>query len=390
MKDKVYFDNTATSWPKPDCVAGSMINFMNNIGANPGRSGHKLSIKASRIVYDTREIIAQMFGASDPVQVVFTNNVTDALNLALWGICRAQDHIITSSMEHNSIMRPLRALEKKGIELTVVPCSREGELDPADIKKSIKSNTKMIALLHSSNVTGTIMPITEIGQIARSAKLVFLVDSAQTAGAIPIDMEKNKIDLLGFTGHKALYGPTGTGGLVIGGRVDISEFHPIKMGGTGSLSDEEEQPSFLPDKFESGTLNTVGLSGLKASLLWLLEKGIDNIKHKKEELTNYLVEELCSLPEVTVYGTRKACKMTSTVSFNIKGILPSDAAFKLDKDFNIYCRVGLHCAPAAHKTIGTFPQGTIRFGLGFFNTKKQINYAVSALKKIIKNKRQWI
>jgi cysteine desulfurase/selenocysteine lyase len=387
MEKSIYFDNAATSWPKPEGVAASMTAFLNDIGANPGRSGHRLSVKASRVVYETRELIARMFGVRDPLRITFAHNITGALNRALHGILRPGDHIITSSMEHNSMMRPLRALEKMGVELTILPCTGQGELDPEEARKAIKGNTKLIALLHASNVTGTLLPIKEIGSLTRSHNLLFLVDTAQTAGAVPVNMEADDIDLLAFTGHKSLYGPTGTGGLIIGERVDLSQFHPEIMGGTGSWSEKEEQPTFLPDKFESGTLNAVGLAGLLTSVHWLLEKGVKKIQKEKEQLSKYVINNLMSLSGVTVYGTLNERTMTSVVSFTVKDISPSEIGRRLDEEYNIFCRVGLHCAPSAHKTIGTFPAGTVRFGLGVFNTKDEIDYSLQAIHTIIEESR---
>lgn len=378
----IYFDNTATSFPKPPCVAEAMAKFLNEIGANPGRSGHRLAIESGRIVYRAREAVAELFQVADPLRIVFTANVTEALNLALHGLLKPGDHVITSSMEHNSMMRPLRCLEQEGVELTVVPCSAQGVLDPQNIESAIRSNTVMIALNHASNVVGTILPVAEVGGIARQHDLLLLVDAAQTAGVLPIDMEKDGIDLLGFTGHKSFYGPMGTGGLIIGERVDIEKFEPIKCGGTGSRSEFEQQPEFLPDKFESGTPNAVGLAGLNASLRWMLERGIDQIRSHEIQLTRRLLEELTSIAGVKVYGGLDAEKQIATVSFNILGKEPSEIGLRLDEEFGILCRVGLHCSPASHKTIGTFPTGTVRFGLGFFNTINEVDFAITAIQQL--------
>ena len=378
----IYFDNAATSWPKHPCVTDAMANFLNNIGANPGRSGHRLAIESGRIVYNTREAVADLFNATDPLRVVFGHNVTEALNLALQGLLQPGDHVITSSMEHNSMMRPLRILEQKGIELTVAQCTPEGFLDPELVKKAIRPNTTMIALNHGSNIVGTLLPIAEVGQIARDHDLLFLVDTAQTAGAYPIDMLGDCIDLLGFTGHKSLYGPMGTGGLIFGDRVDVTKLKPIKTGGTGSESGAEKQPNFLPDMCESGTPNTVGLAGLNASIQWVFEEGIDNIRSHEMALTQQLIDGLRDIPNVKIYGGLDANKQTATVSFNIVGMEPSEVGFRLDEEHEILCRVGLHCTPVSHRTIGTFPDGTVRFGMGAFNTVDEVNTAVSAVRKL--------
>lgn len=375
----IYFDNAATSWPKPPVVVEAITGFLNNTGASPGRSGHRLAVEASRIVYDTREVLTQLFNGTDPLRLAFTQNVTEALNLALRGLLHPGEHIITSSMEHNAMMRPLRALEKQGVEVTVVPCSPEGLLDAAQVEAAVRPGTKMIAANHASNVVGTLLPITDIGRIARRYELLFLVDTAQTAGAYPIDMQDSHIDLLAFTGHKALYGPTGTGGLIFGERVNLAGFEPLKRGGTGSRSETEEQPGFLPDLCESGTLNAVGLAGLKASVEWLRGNGIAAIRQHERELAQRLIDGLRDIPGITVYGTHDAACQTATVSFNIAGLEPSEVGERLDSEYAIMCRVGLHCAPAAHKTIGTFPAGTVRFGLGTFNTHADIDAALAAV-----------
>ena len=383
----IYLDNAATSWPKPPDVAEAMTRFLTDIGASPGRSGHRRAVEAGRIVYDTREALAEFFHAPDPLRVIFTLNVTESLNLALCGLLRPGQHVITGSMEHNSMMRPLRDLEERGVAVSVIPCSPEGLLDVKDVRAAIRPNTVMIALNHASNVIGTIQPIREIGAIARERNLLFLLDAAQSAGVLPIDMLSDQIDLLAFTGHKALLGPTGTGGLIIGERVRLSEFAPLKRGGTGSASELEIQPGFLPDRFESGTMNAVGIAGLSAALRWIKERGLEQIRADDIALTRQLVDGLRDISGVTVYGTGDAARQTATVSFNIEQIEPSSAAFWLDEEFGICCRVGLHCSPAAHKTIGTFPCGTVRFGLGAFNTPDEINRAIAAVRLLARSKR---
>lgn len=377
----IYFDNAATSWPKPPVVRQAMDDFLENIGANPGRAGHRLANAAGRVVYQTREALAELFHLADPFLLAFCANATEALNLALYGLLRPGDHVITSSLEHNSLMRPLRDLDFRGVDFTIVNCTPEGFLDLDRIRQAICPATKMVAITHASNVIGTILPVTEIGQIARENDLLFLVDAAQTAGAIPIDLEADCIDLLAFSGHKSLYGPTGTGGLALSERVDLQDFRPLKFGGTGSNSEFEFQPDFLPDVFESGTLNTVGLAGLGASVRWILSQGIESIRAHETRLTQQLLEGLKKIPAV-IYGPQSAGQQTATVSFNLKSRQPSDIGLRLDDDFGILCRVGLHCAPAAHKTIGTFPTGTVRFGLSYFNTPAEIDAALLALEKI--------
>jgi cysteine desulfurase family protein len=382
----IYFDNAATSWPKPLEVKEAMIRFMEEIGANPGRSGHLLSIEAARLLYETREALSTLFHVKDPSRIVFTLNATESINLALKGLLKPGDHIITSSMEHNSVMRPLRDLEKKGVELSIIPCSSNGTLDPQDFQRKVKSNTKMIILNHASNVIGTLLPIKEVGLIAREHHLLFLVDAAQTAGAYPIDMETDKIDFLAFTGHKSLYGPQGTGGLIIGERIQEKEMIPLKQGGTGSRSEFEEQPDFLPDRFESGTPNGVGIAGLLAGIQFVLKKGVKYIRQHENSLIEKLIEGFKDIPRVKLYGSENKEKRIATFSFNIDQLSPSNVSFHLEREFGILCRPGLHCAPSAHKTIGTFPEGTVRFSLSYFNTEEEVDRAIQAINSIPKGK----
>jgi cysteine desulfurase family protein len=385
-KKMIYLDNPATSWPKPSQVKEAMNRFMEEIGANPGRSGHSLSIEAARIVYEAREALSVLFHVKDSSRIIFTLNATESINLALKGMLKPQDHVITSSMEHNSVMRPLRDLEKRGIALSIVPCFEDGTLDPREVEKKTQSNTRMIVLNHASNVTGTLLPVREIGKIAREYNLLFLVDAAQTAGAYPIEVDKDGIDLLAFTGHKSLYGPQGTGGLVIGERINEKEMIPLKQGGTGSRSEFEEQPDFLPDRFESGTPNGVGIAGLLAGIQSVLEKGVEEIRQNEMTLTQKLIEGLKEIPQVKLYGPERQEDRVATLSFNFAQLSPSHGASRLEKEFGILCRPGLHCAPAAHRTLGTFPEGTIRFGLGAFNTEEEIETAIQAIFQISKER----
>jgi len=381
----IYLDNAATSYPKPKEVGQAMLYFLEKVGASPGRSGHRLSIEAGRMLYQTRESLAELFNVDDPLRIIFTLNVTEALNLALKGLLRPGDQVITSSMEHNSVMRPLRELEKRGVEIKVVPCSPQGVLDPVDIEREIKKNTKLIVLNHGSNVIGNLLPITVVGEIARRHDILFLVDTAQTAGCYSLDIRKDNIDLLAFTGHKALYGPPGTGGLIIGERVDTKKLTPLKEGGTGSHSEFEEQPGFLPDLYESGTPNTVGLAGLNAGISFILKEGINKIHQYELNLSQKLIAGLKKIPGVIVYGEEQVKDRVAVISFNIKDQLPSEVGLRLDEEYDIMCRVGLHCSPAAtHKTIGTFPRGTVRFSMSWFNTLKEVDQAIMAIRNIAK------
>ena len=383
MKDKIiYFDNAATSYPKPEEVNRAMVHFSREIGASPGRSGHRLAVEAGRIVFEARESIARLFGVKDSSRVVFGLNATEGINQGLKGLLRPGDHVITSSMEHNSVMRPLRAMMKEGLEAAILCCSPEGFLDPSDVKKAIRPNTRMVVLNHASNVVGTLQPLAEIGEVCRKREILFFVDAAQSAGAVPVDMEREKIDLLAFTGHKALFGPQGTGGLVLGERVDEKELVPVKRGGTGSRSEHEEHPDFLPDLCESGTPNAVGLAGLLAGLEFVMKVGVGKIRHHEKRLTEKLFQGLLKIGGVTVYGPGTAEKQLATVSFNIQGVAPSEVGLRLDEEFGILCRVGLHCAPAAHRTLGTFPEGTVRFGLSYLNREEEIEEALQAVRRI--------
>lgn len=389
MSKTIYFDNAATSWPKPPEVVEAMVRFLDEVGANPGRAGHRMAVEAGRVVYEAREAVAELFNAPDPLRVVFGPNATEALNLALRGLLRPGDHVVTSSMEHNSMMRPLRALERQGVEVTVVHCSPEGFLDPTDVEAAIRPNTVMIALNHGSNVVGTLLPVAEVGRMLRQwpagaqhAAPLLLVDAAQTAGAVPMDMQADGIDLLAFTGHKSLYGPMGTGGLIIGEQVGLARLEPLKRGGTGSRSEREEQPTFLPDMYESGTPNGPGLAGLTAGIRWVLEQGVEAIRVREMALTQRLIDGLRGIPGVTVYGGLDARRQTATVSFNIAGMEPSEVGLRLDEGYGMMCRVGLHCAPAAHRTISTFPVGTVRFSLGALNTAEDVDGAVEAVARL--------
>jgi len=379
----IYLDNAATSWPKPTAVTEAMSRFMLEVGANPGRSAHRLSIGAGRMVYETREAVARLFNLSDPLRVVFGLNATEALNLALWGILCPGDRVVTTSMEHNSVMRPLRALEReRSVKVDIVRCSSEGFLDVDDVEAALRADTKMIVLNHASNVVGSVLPVAEVGRIAREHDVLLLVDAAQTAGAYPLDMEAMAIDLLAFTGHKALLGPQGTGGLCVGERVQETEMRPLKQGGTGSRSESEEQPSFLPDMCESGTPNTVGLAGLGAGVQYVIGRGVEEIRAHEVHLTRGLIAGMVEIPGVTVYGGLDAEMQTATVSFNIDGLAPSEVGLMLDEEHGIMSRVGLDCAPAAHRTIGTFPVGTVRFSLSALSTTDEVDAAVEAVREI--------
>jgi len=384
-KQMIYLDNAATSWPKPPEVLKAMTEVIERAGGNPGRSGHRLSIAAARVIYDTREAVARFFGISDPLRVVFASNATHAINLALKGMLKPGDHVVTSSMEHNAVMRPLRSLEKQGVRLSIIPCSTNGSIDVRDIGRALTPGTKLIVMTHASNVVGTLLPVNEIATIAHQAGTLLLVDAAQAAGVIPIDMRASGIDLLAFTGHKELQSPPGIGGLVINNDVNVSQFEPLICGGTGSRSESEEQPENLPDKFESGTANLVGIAGLGAGLKWIMDRGIPEIRDNMKKLRRTLIDGLYSLPGVITYGTTDTDLSVAIVSFKIDGKHVSEIGLILDEEYGILSRVGLHCAPAAHKTIGSFPEGTARLSPGVFTTVSEVQETVQAIRKIVKS-----
>ena len=354
---------------------------MVHVGANPGRSGHRLSAQAARIVFDTRQDLAELFGISDSRQIVFTSNATAGLNIALHGMLDPQDHVVTTSMEHNSVMRPLRHLAReRGVRLTVVAADREGRVDPAAIREALEPKTRLVAINHGSNVVGCIQPIAEIKEAI--GKVPLLVDAAQTAGSYPFSIERDGIDLLAFSGHKSLLGPAGTGGLYVRPGLDLP---PLVRGGTGSRSESDQQPDFLPDKYESGTLNTCGIAGLGASVRFILERGVETIHNHEMNLLDVFLERLRRIEGVVLYGPSSTEARLPTVSLNVEGKSPSQVGGLLDKRHDIMVRVGLHCAPDAHRTIGTFPDGTVRFSAGALNTTDEMEQAVAAVDEIARS-----
>lgn len=375
----IYLDNAATSWPKPAGVVKAMEKAITEFGSNPGRGMHQGALGAGRIVFRTREVLAELLGVEDPSRIVFTGNATQALNLGIRGILQTGDHVLCTSMEHNSVWRPLKYLERSGIELEVVPCDKEGRLNPEDIEKVIKANTKLIVTTHASNVTGAIMPVQEIGSIARKHRIVYMVDAAQTAGVLPIDVRQLNIDLLAFPGHKGLLGPQGTGGLYVGPGVDLE---PLIQGGTGSNSELEFQPEVLPDKYESGTLNTVGIAGLGAGAEYVLATGQEEIRQREVFLCQKLVDGISKLSKIKIYGPIDRAQAAPVVSINLGSVESNEIGYILDRAFQIAVRSGLHCAPQAHQTIGTINQGTVRFSPSSFTTEEEIVSAVKALEKI--------
>lgn len=375
----IYLDNAATTFPKPAPVGKAVEAAIMTYGANPGRAGHQLSVKAGNIISQTRKLLATLFSIEDPMQIIFTLNATDALNLALKGFLKSGDHVITSSMEHNSVARPLEVLKSAGVEITKVFMHPVEGINPVDVQKAVRSNTKLIAITHASNVTGTLNPIGEIGAIAKEHHIPFLVDAAQTAGVFPIDVENLGIDMLVFPGHKGLLGPQGTGGLYLRKGINLT---PLKQGGTGSVSESLLHPDFLPDKYESGTPNTPGIAGLGAGVKFVLETGIEKIHSHEEKLVARLLEELREIPGIKIYGPADAKAQAPVVAINLKDIDANTISFLLDHHYQIATRSGYHCAPDAHQTLGTLGQGVVRLSPGFFNTLEEIEQTIDAVREI--------
>ncbi|NLB41914.1 MAG: aminotransferase class V-fold PLP-dependent enzyme [Clostridiales bacterium] len=375
----IYMDNAATTWPKPPGVIRAVTNCMEKYGANPGRSGHKMAIEAGQILLYTREMLCELLNLQDPFQIVFTSNATDSLNLAIQGSISSEDHVILTSMEHNAVVRPLKEMEKQGLKLTIVPCAPDGNIDPDDISKAIQPDTRLIITTHASNVTGTILPIEAIGKIARSHSVPYLVDAAQTAGVIPIDLSKLPVDMMAFPGHKGLLGPQGTGGLYIHPNINL---RTIRQGGTGSQSESLYQPDMLPDKFESGTLNTPGIAGLGAGIKRILREGQSKMLSHERRLGKLFLEALSHIKGIKIYDPCDVSKQTGIVSVNLKNKDSSEIANLLDERYDIAVRGGLHCAPLAHETIGTLHQGIVRFSYGAFNRLDEVKTCIKALEEI--------
>lgn len=373
----MYFDNAATSWPKPMVVTESITNYLLNEGGNPSRTDNS---EIDSIVYETRKLLAGLLNVNYPSQIIFTQNATEALNLALYGLLREGDHVITTVTEHNSIIRPLIDLKNRNlIEIDWVTCDSNGLINPSEISQKIKKNTKLIAVNHVSNVLGTIQPVEEIGEIAHKKNICFLLDASQSIGHIEIDNQKIKASLIAFPGHKGLYGPTGTGALYIDKSVELS---PLKRGGTGILSELLDQPEGVPTKYESGTLNTLGIYGLNAALKYLNSKSIKVIQEQLNDMTKFLKKEIESLPNIVTYGKDT---ITGIISLNINGLHPGRVGYLLDNHYKIKVRTGLHCAPFIHKYIGTAPFGTIRISISIFTTKDEMNHLLNSLREIISN-----
>ena len=377
----IYLDNAATSFPKPKETIEALNNFVLNTGGNPGRSGHTLSLEAARIIFETREKLTKFIGGRDSERLIFTQNGTESLNLAILGLLKEKDHVITTSMEHNSVMRPLTFLQKeKGIRLSMAKCSSEGIIDIDDLKALMKKNTKAVIINHGSNVIGTVQPLQEVKKTIGDA--VLILDACQTIGSYPINVEQDGIDLLCFSCHKSLYSIQGLGAMYMKGSINLK---PLRFGGTGSKSESIEQPTVLPDKYESGTPNTPAIASLYGGLTFIENTGFTKIIEKKRVLRESIVEGLSGIEGVKLYGPSQSTHASPlpVVSFNIINLLPSEVGYQLNKE-EIYTRVGLHCSPVAHKTIGTYSQGTVRATPGYFTTGEDIEHFLGVIRRIAK------
>ncbi len=381
--NSVYFDNAATSFPKAPGTAESMMNYITNIGCNVNRGAYANALQAQRVLFDTRDLICSFFNFNKPENVIFTKNITESLNVLIKGLLKTGDHVIVSSMVHNAVMRPLTSMGKIGVEFSRVPCNIDGTLNVENLKEHLKPNTRAIIMTHASNVCGTILPLEKVGQFCRENNLHFIIDSAQTAGFLNVDFKSLNADAITFTGHKALLGPQGIGGFIINNKL-VPLVDSFIEGGTGSLSSSEEQPEYMPDKFESGTMNIPGIFGLNASLKYLKETGINSIREKELYLTNIFINKVKNMKNVRLLGLPGIDNRTAVVSLDFTADDNAEISFKLSTDYLIMNRCGLHCAPSAHKTLNTYPQGTVRFSFSHSNTEEEVNYVIDSIHKCIK------
>ena len=378
---KIYFDNGSTSYPKAPGVGAAMAQLIEQGAFNINRGNYEGAYEVAERVLETRELLADMFGAEKSKQVIFTPGITYSLNYVIKGLLKAGDHVLVSGLEHNAVMRPLHQMMEQGVTYEVIPTDREGMIKVSDVERLIRKETKAVIVLHASNVCGTVVPIEGIGQICKKYGLYFVVDTAQSAGTLPINMKESNIDFLAFTGHKGLLGPQGIGGFLISEELN-KELKPLIAGGTGSISDRFEMPDTLPDKYESGTMNLPGIIGLHASLDYIQKTGLQKIHQKKMELTKYLLDGLKNYPDIRVVGRQGLEDRVAVVSLDFQNADNAMAAFQLEAEYGIMTRVGLHCAPLAHKTLGTYPQGTVRIAFSQNNTFEEIDVLLSALKTI--------
>lgn len=381
----IYVDNGATTFPKPKIVTDKIMECSLGYAGNPGRSGHKLAMKMDLEIYETREKICKLINGTEVLNVIFTFNATDSLNLAIKGVLEKGDHVVTTSMEHNSVLRPLNQLRKDGIiDLSIVYADNKGYIEPQKIFDAVTTNTKMIVTTHMSNVFGTIVDIKSIGEFCRDNNILYLVDAAQSIGVLDIDVQDMNIDLLAFPGHKALFGPMGTGALYIKEGIKVK---PLKQGGTGSYSHSIDQPELYPDSLESGTPNGVGIIALGKGIDFINQVGIENIRNHEISLKNHFIDLLKDNDDIILYGTLDD-RQGSVVSLNVKNMDSSEVSYILSDEFDIYTRPGFHCAPLAHKSLGTDELGAIRFSFGYFNTIEEVEQCANALKNIIERNKK--
>lgn len=381
-KDRIYFDNGSTSFPKAPGVAEAVGNLLSRGAFNINRGNYEGAYEVEETVLETREQLARLFHAGDSRQVIFTPGITYSLNYFIRGFLKSGDHVLVTGMEHNAVMRPLRCMEKEGVTYDVIPVDREGTVCPDDVEELVRPSTKAVIVLHASNVCGTIVPIEAIGEICRRKDVFFAVDTAQSAGTVPVDMEKSCIDFLAFAGHKGLLGLQGIGGFLISDKLN-EQMEPLIAGGTGSVSDSLDMPRTLPDKYESGTMNLPGIIGLHAALDYIEKTGLENIHRRKMELTGYFLEKVKEFPSVRIAGKQGTEGRVAVVSLDFQGRDNAVTAFELEQRYGIMTRVGLHCAPMAHRSLGTFSQGTVRFAFSAFNTKEEIDVCIHALHEIL-------
>ena len=377
----LYMDNGATSFPKAPGVSESMCNYLNHVGASVNRGVYHNSHEAENTLYETRELLCSLFNFDQPENVVFTKNVTESLNVLLKGFFRKGDHVIVSSVEHNAVMRPLNALKARGVDFTRIMSNKNGVLSAEAIVSGIKPNTKGVVMTHASNVSGMILPLEKVGEICKKNRLKFIIDAAQTAGVISVNFQKLSADAIAFTGHKSLLGPQGIGGFLITTEL-ADQVVSLLEGGTGSLSDLEIQPDYMPDKFESGTPNMPGIYGLNAALKYIIKEGIDTIYEKEMALMEIFLEALMNMNHVHIIGRGDIEKRVGILSVDFVNADNGEMAYRLYSDYGIMTRSGMHCAPSAHKTLGTFPRGTVRFGLSHFMEKADICYAIDQINKL--------
>ena len=380
----IYLDNASTTFPKAPTVATAMSDYITNRGININRGSYALAYDVEDIIYTTRQRLNTLFNGHDPSHVIFTQNVTMSLNMVIKGLLKAGDHVLVSSMEHNAVMRPLTQLLDKGITFDTIPCDSTGSIQMDSIEPLIRPNTVALIINHASNVCGTIQPLESIGPICKAHNLQFIVDAAQTAGVIPIDVKACHIDALCFTGHKGLLGPQGIGGIILTKEM-AQNLTPLIAGGTGSFSHLETLPTHMPDAFESGTLNLPGIIGLNEGLAYIESQGMENIHNHELALTQAFLEGLQSIDVVNIVGKQDIQDRTAVVSITIDSMDPASIAYELESTYHIMTRVGLHCAPRAHQTLGTYPEGTVRFSFGYANTHEDVESALSALHRILKN-----